>query len=191
MKRETFIVDTSNSHAVWTGKRLTGFHQGDILISKGSLTIIDGIIDEGNFTFDISSIKVNDIQDQRLNNQLKEHLLSDDFFGADKFPFAVFTIKSALPDDEGNYSIDGDLTIKGITNPLEFDSFVEINKNSLKATAEIIVDRTKYGIRFRSDKFFKNLGDLIIYDNFTLNLELFANADKILETEDIDLSNFI
>jgi polyisoprenoid-binding protein YceI len=191
MKKETFLVDTENTQAIWTGKRLTGFHQGSIQISHGALEIVDGVLDTGGFTFAIQTIQVLDIKDATLNRQLHDHLLSEDFFAADKFPYAHFEIISALPDGEGNYNIDGDLTIKGITSPLNFDAVINVNSSVLTATAKIIVDRTKYDIKFRSDKFFENLGDFIIYDDFVLDLELYAKISNVLETEDLDLSNII
>ncbi|MFW5891269.1 MAG: YceI family protein, partial [bacterium] len=38
--------------------------------------------------------------------------------------------------------------------------------------AEITVDRTKYNVRYGSGKFFDNLGDNMIYDDFTLDVKI-------------------
>ena len=191
MERYSYHADIENSHIIWTGRRVTGSHQGTIQLSSSNLVIIDGVIDSGTFRFDISSIKVNDIQDFDISEQLRLHLLSDDFFDLLHYPFAEFTITSALPDGEGNYNIEGDLTIKGITKPIVFDAFIVLKNDSLTATARIIVNRTDYNIRFRSDKFFENLGDLLIYDEFILDIELVALLDKVVKVEDMDLSNII
>jgi hypothetical protein len=40
-----------------------------------------------------------------------------------------------------------------------------------------VVDRTLYGIKFRSGNFFKNLGDTLIYNDFDLNVTLTAKAN--------------
>ncbi|HEY0579574.1 MAG TPA: YceI family protein [Candidatus Nitrosocosmicus sp.] len=191
MERQTYQVDIENSHLIWTGRRVTGAHQGTIQLANSKLDLIDGVIDSGTFRFDISTIKVTDIVDPDINEQLRLHLLSDDFFSAEHYPIAEFYITSALPDGEGNYNIEGNLTIKGITKPLMFDVSIEINKDSLKANAKIIIDRTDYGIRFRSNKFFENLGNLLIYDDFTVDFELVALLVKIVKVEDLDLSNII
>jgi len=66
------------------------------------------------------------------------------------------------------------LTIKGITHSLSFESTVELQENTILAVGEIIVDRTKYDIKFRSGNFFKNLGDNLIYNDFKLHLTLVA-----------------
>ena len=191
MERHSYHADIENSRLTWTGRRVTGSHQGTIQLSTSSLVIIDGVIDSGTFRFDISSIKVYDIEDFDISEQLRLHLLSDDFFDLLHYPFAEFIITSALPDGEGNYNIEGDLTIKGITKPLVFDTAIALKNDSLTAVARIIVNRTDYNIRFRSDKFFENLGGLLIYDDFILDINLVALLDKTVKVEDLDLSNII
>jgi len=60
------------------------------------------------------------------------------------------------------------LTIKGITHPVEF----EAKQTGNKFSAVISVDRTLYNVRYGSGKFFSNLGDNMISDEFTLEVEL-------------------
>ena len=38
--------------------------------------------------------------------------------------------------------------------------------------AEIIIDRSKYNVRYGSGTFFENLGDKTIYDDFTLTVQI-------------------
>jgi polyisoprenoid-binding protein YceI len=80
--------------------------------------------------------------------------------------FAISSIDKTSEKDI--YNVTGDLTIKGITNPISFKS--NITKDL--ATAKIIVDRSKYDVRYGSNSFFDNLGDKAIYDDFELNVEL-------------------
>ncbi|MCS3533153.1 hypothetical protein M2373_004580 [Chryseobacterium sp. JUb7] len=42
--------------------------------------------------------------------------------------------------------------------------------------AKIVIDRTKFNIKFRSANFFANLGDTLIYNNFDLNVHLVAET---------------
>jgi hypothetical protein len=44
------------------------------------------------------------------------------------------------------------------------------------ASGKITVDRTRFGIKFRSGNFFLHLGDNLIYNNFDLNVHLTARA---------------
>ena len=67
-----------------------------------------------------------------------------------------------------------DLTIKGITAPVEFDAEVNDQSGQLTATGVMTVNRTKYGIKYGSGSFFEGLGDKVIYDDFTLKFKLVA-----------------
>jgi hypothetical protein len=40
------------------------------------------------------------------------------------------------------------------------------------AMTKLVVDRSKYDVRFRSASFFENLGDKMIYDDFELAVNL-------------------
>ena len=77
--------------------------------------------------------------------------------------------------EKDQYTIKGNLTIKGITNEVEFPATIQTVGNQLTAKAKILVDRTKFDIKFRSGNFFENLGDKAIEDNFELNVELVAS----------------
>lgn len=100
--------------------------------------------------------------------RLEGHLKSDDFFGVDKYPTASLTIKSANRIKDGYY-VNGEITIKGTTQPIAFELEVEGNK----AEAELKIDRTKFDIRYGSGSFFANLGDKTIYDNFEVEVEFY------------------
>ena len=72
--------------------------------------------------------------------------------------------------------IEGNLTIKGITQPAGFDVAVNVNGDQLTATGKLVIDRTKYEMKFRSGNFFKDLGDNLIYNDFELNVSVTAKA---------------
>ena len=175
MAGEAFMVDTKSSQAEWVGRKVTGQHNGAINIKSGMLHLEDGKLVGGEFEIDMTTIVNHDVEDEEWRTKLVNHLKSDDFFSVDKFPVAVFKIthvESTTDEDGNNYLIRGGLTIKGITHPIEFPAKVEINGDKISATAAITVDRAKHDIRFRSGSFFENLGDKLIYDEFTINVDL-------------------
>ena len=47
-----------------------------------------------------------------------------------------------------------------------------MNVKANTATANLVVDRTKYDIKYGSGSFFDNLGDKAISDNFDLTVSL-------------------
>ncbi len=174
MALKKFKANTKKSLIKWTGKKVTGVHAGTVNLSSGNLEVEDGQIVGGEFDIDTRSIVVTDIEDAETNAQFAGHLFSDDFFAVEKFPVAKFSIINVTPTDGNSSRIDGLLTIKGITHSLSFESTVELQENTILAVGEIIVDRTKYDIKFRSGNFFKNLGDNLIYNDFKLHLTLVA-----------------
>lgn len=168
-------VNTSNSKILWTASKVTGQHNGSVAIKDGNLEMNDGVLTGGSFTMDLTSITVLDLQGKGKEN-LEGHLKSDDFFGVEKFPTANLVITNAKLTGSGVYNIKADLTIKGITHPIEFVANVKPEGTGIKATADIKVDRTMYDVRYGSGKFFDNLGDKAIFDEFNLAVTLVAGA---------------
>jgi polyisoprenoid-binding protein YceI len=110
----------------------------------------------------------NDDQSGKDKAQLEGHLKSSDFFSTEEFKEASLVFKAIKPISKGTYSIVADLTIKGKTNPVIFEMAIKGNK----ASANLVIDRTKYGIQYGSGSFFTDLGDRTIYDEFELQVNL-------------------
>ena len=174
METRKFEVASAQSNIDWTGKKVTGAHNGTIAIKSGTISLTDEKVLGGSFVIDIASIKILDVTDPATNAQFAGHLFSDDFFSADRFPEAFFTITGSAQSKEGEYTISGNLTIKGITHPVTFPADVLITDDTLTASGKIIVDRTRYEMKFRSGNFFQNLGDTLIYNEFELDVKLTA-----------------
>jgi len=172
---QSYQVDTNASTIKWTGKKVAGSHHGTIAFKEGNLEVKDNQLVGGNLVVDMTTIKDLDLTDPDWNKKLVGHLSSDDFFGVEKHPVSRLVIKKIEPKGGRQYHVTGDLTIKGITKPVEFDSNILVNGNKLEATGTMPVDRTKYGIKYGSGSFFSNLGDKMIDDVFTLEFSLEAN----------------
>lgn len=170
-----YKADVTKSTLVWTGKKVTGEHTGNIKLSNGSLTVDGKTLKSGSFEIDMTTITCTDLTDKTYNEKLIGHLKSDDFFSVEKFPKAKFATTEIKNVSGNNYSVTGDLTIKGITNKITFPATITTAGNTLTADAVITVDRAKYDVRYGSGSFFDNLGDKTIDDNFIINLKLVAN----------------
>ncbi|MGF6846512.1 polyisoprenoid-binding protein YceI [Chitinophaga sp. W3I9] len=171
METKKFYIISTQSNIDWVGRKVTGAHNGTIAVKEGELLLNDGKLAGGKFVIDTTSIKILDVTDPATNAQFFGHLASDDFFSTDKYPEATLEITSVV----GNH-VEGDLTIKGITHPVGFDVAVNINGDEVTATGKLVIDRTRYGIKFRSGNFFKDLGDTLIYNDFELNVTVTAKA---------------
>lgn len=171
LKEDIYNVDTEKSTITWEGKKFAGAHNGTIKLKSGTLNFNGKKLSKGGFVIDMTSIK-----DADKSANLEAHLKADDFFGADKFPTANFVIKKITAAGADKVNVTGDLTIKGITNAISFPAAFAWNADgSVTATAEkVMVDRTKYGIKFKSKSAMPDIGDKFIYDEFELNIKLVA-----------------
>jgi len=176
METTNFKIVSSNSNVEWTGRKVTGAHNGTIGIKEGNFVFNDGIIKEGNVVINTSSIIILDVTDPATNAQFAGHLASDDFFSIEKFPTASFDILTVREVSDSTYYLEGNLTIKDITHVVGFEATVENNRNNITLSGKLVIDRTKYDIRFRSGNFFKDLGDTLIYNDFELDFNITAEA---------------
>jgi polyisoprenoid-binding protein YceI len=167
-------VDAKSSTVKWIGSKVASAHEGTINIQKGMLMIDHGTLVGGQFSIDMNSINNTDIESKEYSAKLEGHLKDEDLFNVEKFPTATITIIKAVKGTENNYSIIANLTIKGITHPIAFDSNVNINGINFLATAKIKIDRTKWGIEYKSGNFFKDLGDNIILDEIEFDIFLLS-----------------
>lgn len=176
-KAKSFAVDAKQSTVVWTGKKVTGEHKGNVGLSSGKLNVVDNKLEGGTFVINLSSLTVTDITDADKNAKLVGHLKGEDFFATDKFPTSQLVITKAVNKGGEQYEITGNLTIKGITQPVTFPATVKVSDKNVTANAQITVNRTKYDIKYKSANYFENLGDKAIYDDFTLDVNLVANLE--------------
>jgi len=171
METQKFKILSAQSNIDWVGKKITGAHNGTIAVKEGEFMLNDGKLTGGKFIIDTASIKILDVTDPTTNAQFAGHLASDDFFSTQKYPEAILEISAV----SGNH-VEGNLTIKGITHPTDFDVIVNVKGDILIATGKMVIDRTKYEMKFRSGNFFKDLGDTLIYNDFELNIMVTAKA---------------
>ncbi len=165
---ERKTIDVNQSTIKWTGEKVTGSHTGTLQLTEGYLEMNNGAPVGGMFVVDMTSITVTDLEG-KMKGKLEGHLKSDDFFGVASH--ATSTLKITNVTGAGDsYQVTADLTIKGITEAINFDLIMNGDEN--KATTILTVDRTKFDVRYGSGSFFDNLGDRTISDDFKLEVVL-------------------
>ncbi len=174
---ETYNVDTEASKIEWRARKVTGKHNGEVMLKGGSLQFEGDKLVGGSFEIDMTSITVLDLQPGKGKEKLESHLKDADFFNAGEYETAKFVITEIFPvDTKGLYKIKGDLTIKGNTNEEKFLTTVTKDGSKIIGKAkEVEVDRSEYDVRYGSGSFFQNLGDKTIYDEFQLDITLVAS----------------
>jgi polyisoprenoid-binding protein YceI len=165
--QQKLTADAAKTKLEWLGEKVTGKHEGVINLQSGWLSWNENKIQSGEFVIDMTSITSNENLDKLVG-----HLKSDDFFGVEKYPTAKLMITESTAFDKGTASVKGTLTIKGVTNPVEFKAAYQKKDDGNWFFANIVIDRTKYNVRYGSGSFFDNLGDKTIYDEFKLKVSL-------------------
>lgn len=150
------ITGTSVIHR--EARDITSKHWWRVFLKNGTITFTDGVPTVGAFTMDMTSIIVDD-----NNETVLSQLRSDDFFAVATYPESTLVITHAQQTEiSDEYLINADLTIKGITNSIVFSARFTSDHN--RGSTSFQIDRTLWGIKLRSTKFFDNLKESAIDD---------------------------
>ncbi|MCV6631448.1 MAG: YceI family protein [Flavobacteriaceae bacterium] len=160
-------INTKQSKIVWNAYKIGGAHQGTIALQSGFLVYEEDRVLAGEFVVDMHSIQVTDIEGMYAK-KLVNHLKSKDFFEVDSFETAKIKFLKISGGSNGMYTLISKITIKDktITMPMS----IEIKGK--KVFSKLKLDRTKFGITYKSSSFFANLKDKAINDEFDLDIQL-------------------
>ncbi|MDN3593353.1 YceI family protein [Zunongwangia endophytica] len=175
-----YTVDTTASTISWIGEKPTGQHTGTIQVSDGTFMANDSIIESGNFTIDMTSIEVTDLEGDDKKS-LEAHLMGTvegkegDFFNVNEYSDASFEV-TGISETEGKMMLEGNLTIKEETKNIFFPVSINKTDNGYEISSEEFkIDRTNWNVNYGSKSVFDGLGDNFIYDDITLKLDIKAN----------------
>lgn len=173
----TLMVDASKSKIIWEGKKKlisAWVDRGTIALKSGSVVVKENKLESGEFVFDMNSIVATKTGSNGGFDRLTTHLKSADFFDVAKYPEAKFVAKEVVVNTEKDIVVKGDLTIKDKTNPIEIPFKVSEIEGYFVGTGEVVVDRTKFDVRYGSSNFFDNLGNNVIENDFKLVFEVYV-----------------
>lgn len=166
------VNDDSQSSIKWVGKKVTGQHEGTIDFKSVEINYdSDGDLVGMSFVVDMNSIKCTDL-DGEYGDKLVGHLKSEDFFGVSKYSEASFIATKVVNQKDGNYMITGDIKIKEKTESITFEADLKKDGMMVTGNANVILDRSKFDVRYGSGSFFDGLGDNMIYDDFELEISI-------------------
>lgn len=179
---QTFVVDTARSYVKFTGHGVGKNHPGRFKLNYGAVAIANDSISGGSFVINIKSMRMEE-QGENIETKLRPHLLSGDFFDAEKFGTATFEITNVIPYEpkdgeksliEGaNFLVSGNFTLKGVTKNISFPARVDLDANTLKGKANFDIDRREWQMNYGNDK---TLGDKFISE--TVNIEFYLEARR-------------
>ena len=141
-------VDVSHSRVGFVGRHLMiAKVRGQFRDFAGVVQVDQNLLDSTvEATVDLGSVDTGD-------PARDEHLRSSDFFTVDQHPKMTFT-SSGITQDDGDYLLHGDLTIKGLTRPvafaLDFEGVSGDPWGGVRAgfTAEAEVNRKDWGLEW-------------------------------------------
>ena len=179
---KTMKVDPALSAVNWKATKVTGEHMGKVSVKEGEFNIkADMSVLNGTITMDMNSIICEDLKDKDYNKKLVGHLKSDEFFDVSKFPTATLKINKMVlghtfAEGSPNADVEGKITIKGVTQSVKFKAnYLPNPKNgTFEVSGNFDLDRTDFGIKYGSGKFFQNLGDKMIHDKFNVTFKVIA-----------------
>ena len=145
----TWKVDPTHSSATFAVKHMAvGTFRGGFEDLDAALIVSDDGAATLQGTVRADSINVKD-------ENLRAHLGSPDFFDTERHPELSFRSDSLQPSDDG-LLVEGELTIKGNTHPLQAHGSVSgpsvglDGSQRLGLTLETTVDRTLYGLNWNA-----------------------------------------
>ena len=167
----TWAIDPVHSEVGFTARHF-GVSKVRGRFDKFEGTIVtaeDPLASSVTATVDVTSINTN--QEQR-----DAHIRSADFFHVEEHPSLTF-VSTGIKEDGGDYLLEGDLTIRGVTKPVSLK--LEVNgfgpdpyggqRVGFSATAE--VNRNDFGVSFNGP--IPGVpGGVAVSENVTINLEI-------------------
>jgi polyisoprenoid-binding protein YceI len=101
------------------------------------------------------------------NAKRDKHLQSADFFNAQAHPRIVVDVRRATRAG-GTVTVSGELTVAGITRPLDFTAtVVEASADAVTLRAEVEVDRASFGMTWNMMGSLRGLATLSVVTRFT------------------------
>ncbi|MBQ4822893.1 YceI family protein [Aquimarina sp. MMG016] len=178
---EKLFIDNNRSVIHWEGSDLFNMntHSGTVKFKFGTLrrssnAITGNVIIGGEFEIDMNSI-IN--TDGKYNEMLVEHLKNEDFFDIKKYPIATLEIINVHYINAKSFDVIAHLTIKGNRQIINYRSTMEIINNQMVMKSKFAIDRTLWGINYKSKNFFAGMKDEIISDTINFDVLIVASLD--------------
>ena len=167
----TYALDASHSQV--------GFAVRHLMVSKtrGRFSDFAGTIEIGENPLDSSvEVTIQAASVDTRDEQRDGHLRSGDFFDAEAYPTLSYKSRSVRPaGKDGQYIVDGDLTIKGVTQPVPLDLTFEGGaadpwggvRVGFSAKAEL--DREAFGLTWNQAL---ETGGVLVGDDVKISIEV-------------------
>ena len=157
-------VDLTTSMMTWKGTKPTGEHNGTVALKSGGMVVENGVLKEGEFVIDMSTIKNLDMAGSAGAGKIEAHLKNADFFDIAVYPTSTFVITSVL-EVEANLAVTGNLTIKDVTKSITIPAKISSEDGVTTFTSALFnIDRADFNVKYGSKRWIEGLKDKFIDD---------------------------
>ncbi|MGO9334842.1 MAG: YceI family protein [Acidimicrobiales bacterium] len=147
----TFVLDKSHTQVGFVARHLmVSKVRGRFSDYEGTLVVADDPAESSvEVTIQAASINTND--EGRDN-----HVRTNDFLSVDEFPTLTFRSTKVDLGSKGDWKVNGDLTVRGVTRPIvldvEFEGVIQDpwGNQRLGFTASGEIDRNDFGVSFNA-----------------------------------------
>ncbi|WP_316766090.1 YceI family protein [Pedobacter frigiditerrae] len=177
MAQKSYPLDTKKSKILWKIETV-GKHNGQILFSWGKLDYTaKGKPLTASFIMDMNEMTSLDRPTEKGRAEIDKELRSPGFFDVPVYPTATMVVKQIFKTSTSNvFKVTGDLTIKGITHRIEFNSTIVKNGELITAKANFNIARKKWNIDFKEKPndwdFTAAIKNKMIDDDIQISLDL-------------------
>jgi len=175
---EAQIFEVTGGKLFWAATKVGGAHNGAFNVAKGRLATENGTVTSGAFVIDINSMTELTLSDE-MKAKFLRHMKSPDFFEVANNPYGRFTIVSIEPlegNAEVNYTVTGNLKLKGITKSVSFPVNILVMEDKISVVSpKFTINRTEWDMKYNS-ALIGTAADKILHDDVSLNIQLEAKA---------------
>jgi polyisoprenoid-binding protein YceI len=158
-----------------------GFVARHAMVTKvrGSFSTFEGtgVVDTSDFSRSTITVSIDAKSIDTRNEQRDGHLRSNDFLSMDEYPTITFTSTKVVQTSPTSADVTGDLTIKGVTNPVtvpfEFQGAATDPFGNLRIGFEgsTVINRKDWGITWNAPL---ETGGVLVSEKVTLQLDISA-----------------
>ncbi len=181
-----YMLIPEKSFIQWACHNTVHSHDGTLSVSGGELRFPHGPQGEGNgfLTMDMNGIACRDLAQDEMLPVLIAHLKSIDFFDVMAYPTAQLDILSLMPLTGATvtgrtHRLQGQLSVLRTERAIECDAELRnLPDGELSMFCQLVWDRTLWGVRYGSARFYRFLGMHSVDDNISLSAMLFFRSQR-------------
>lgn len=148
---QTWKIDSNHSNVDFSVKHMI------VSTVKGSFQEFEGEVQWDGQNFETASVEARiDTASITTYNEMRDnHLRTNDFFNSEQWPNAIFKSTGVKVDDDDEFTLLGELTIRDVTLPVEldveFDGLIEkdgYGGRRAAFTGKTTIDRKAFGVNW-------------------------------------------